>query len=154
MRCEGKPAGYIYTEDKFTNFELTLEWRFDAKAGAGNSGVLLRVQEPHKVWPRSIEAQLHSRNAGDIWNIDAFNMVANTNRTNGRRTMKALPTNEKSLGEWNKYRIRLHGGQLTLEVNGEVQNTASWCEELSGPIGLQSEGAVIEFRNIRIREIF
>ena len=80
-------------------------------------------------------------------------MVANAERTNGRRTVKALPTNEKPLGEWNRYRIRLHGGQLTLEVNGEIQNTATWCEELSGPIGLQSEGAVIEFRNIRIREI-
>ena len=153
MRCNGRPAGYIYTAQDYTNFELTLEWRFDPEAGAGNSGVLLRVQEPRKVWPRSIEAQLHSRNAGDIWNIDAFNMVANAERTNGRRTVKALPTNEKPLGEWNRYRIRLHGGQLTLEVNGEIQNTATWCEELSGPIGLQSEGAVIEFRNIRIREI-
>ena len=153
MRCNGRPAGYIYTADAYTNFELTLEWRFDPEAGAGNSGVLLRMQEPHKVWPRSIEAQLHSRNAGDIWNIDAFNMVANAERTNGRRTVKALPTNEKPLGEWNRYRIRLHGGQMTLEVNGEIQNTASWCEELSGPIGLQSEGAVIEFRNIHIREI-
>jgi putative membrane-bound dehydrogenase-like protein len=153
LRCEGKPSGYLYTEQNFRNFELTLEWRFDPAAGPGNSGVLLRVQEPHKVWPHSIEAQLHSGNAGDIWNIDKFPMAVAADRTRGRRTVKLLPSNEHPLGQWNSYRIRLNGGQLTLEINGQVQNTANWCEEKAGPIALQSEGAVIEFRNIRLRPI-
>ena len=43
--------------------------------------------------------------------------------------------------------------EAVVEVNGEVQNTARWCGALSGPIALQSEGAVIEFRNIRLRPI-
>jgi putative membrane-bound dehydrogenase-like protein len=153
LHCEGQPIGYLYTEAEYQDFELTLEWRFDPAAGAGNSGVLLRVQEPHKVWPRSIEAQLHSRNAGDIWNIDAVNMVIDADRTNGRRTVKMLPSNEKPLGEWNHYRIRVVGGDLELEVNGEVQNTATWVEIMAGPIALQSEGAVIEFRNIVLRPV-
>ena len=153
LRCEGKPAGYLYTAKDYTNFELTLEWRFDPKVGPGNSGVLMRVQKPHQVWPRSIEAQLQSGSAGDIWNIDAFSMLTDAKRTSGRHTVKLLPSNEKPLGEWNSYRIRLHGSRLTLEVNGQVQNSARWCEALSGPIGLQSEGVPIEFRNISLREI-
>ena len=153
LRCEGQPIGYLYTDDLYTNFEIELDWRGDPATGPGNSGVLLRVQEPHEVWPRSIEAQLHSENAGDIWNIDAFPMLTVADRTDGRRTVKLFPSNEKPLGEWNHYRIRLVGGKLEMEVNGVMQNTATWCAEMPGPIALQSEGAVIEFRNIRVRRV-
>lgn len=153
LRCEGKPAGYLFTKAHFTNFELTLEWRGDPSVGPGNSGVLLRMQAPHKVWPKSIEAQLQSNSAGDIWNIGNFPMVVDASRTSGRHTQKLLPSNEKPLGGWNHYRIRLDGSRLTLTVNGQVQNTAQWCAELPGPVGLQSEGVPIEFRNIQLRQI-
>ncbi|MCP3915185.1 MAG: DUF1080 domain-containing protein [bacterium] len=153
LRCEGKPAGYIRTEADFTNYELTLEWRFDPERGPGNSGVLLRMVGTDKVWPKSIEAQLQSRHAGDIWNIDHFPMQVDPARTQGRRTRKLLPTNEVPLGGWNRYRIVLDHGELVLEVNGVVQNLGRWCEEVPGKICLQSEGAYIEFRNIRLRPI-
>ena len=153
MRCNGRPAGYIYTDKEYTDFELTLQWRGNPKTGPGNSGVLLRVQEPHKVWPRSIEAQLQSGNAGDFWNIDKFPMEVDANRTNGRHTAKLLPSNEKPLGEWNEYKILVHDDLVTLTINGELQNTATWCARWPGPIALQSEGAVIEFRNIVLRPI-
>jgi putative membrane-bound dehydrogenase-like protein len=148
LRCKGNPIGYLKTKDEFLNFRLELEWRFDPQQGAGNSGVLLRRVGPDKVWPKSIEAQLHSRDAGDIWNIDAVAMLVEPSRTSGRRTVKAAPCNERPLGEWNRYAITLDRGDLTLEINGDVQNTARWCEEISGNLCLQSEGAEIHFRNV------
>ena len=151
--CSGRPIGYLQTDLLYLDFELELEWRFDPKRGAGNSGVLLRKAEEDRVWPRSMEAQLHSTHAGDIWNIGDFPMVADSTRTDGRRTVKAHESNEKPLGEWNRYRIRLDRGELTLEVNGLVQNRASDCRQVPGRIALQSEGAYIEFRNIRLRPI-
>lgn len=151
--CNGQPIGYLQTEMEFENFELVVEWRFDPTRGAGNSGVLLRTTGKDTVWPNSIEAQLHSRNAGDIWNIGEFPMKADPSRTRGRRTVKAHETNEKPLGEWNRYRIRLDRGELTLEVNGLVQNEATACREMPGRIGLQSEGAYIEFRTVELRPI-
>ncbi len=151
--CEGSPAGYIATTREYTNFELELEWRFDPKLGAGNSGVLLRVVGPEQVWPKSIEAQLQSRSAGDIWNIGEFPMSVDQSRTEGRHTTKSNPTNEKPLGEWNHYSIRLDHGLLELRVNGLLQNVAQQCEEVAGKIALQSEGSHIEFRNIRLRPI-
>ncbi len=151
--CKGQPIGYLQTEMEFENYELVVEWRFDPTKGAGNSGVLLRTIGEDTVWPNCIEAQLHSRNAGDIWNIGDFPMQADASRTKGRRTIKAHETNEKPLGEWNRYRIRLDRGNLTLEVNGLVQNEAKDCRELPGRIGLQSEGAHIEFRTVELRPI-
>jgi len=153
LSCKGSPVGYIRTEADFTNFELELEWRFDPARGAGNSGVLLRMIGPDEVWPRSIEAQLMSGRAGDIWNIGEFPMVAKETRTSGRHTRRAQPSSEHELGEWNQYRIRLWRGSLTLEVNGVVQNTAEWCREVPGKLCLQSEGAPIQFRGLRVREL-
>lgn len=153
LRCKGNPIGYLSTRESFENFHLELEWRFDPRKGAGNSGVLLRQVGPDKVWPKSIEAQLHSRNAGDIWNIDKVAMIVDPARTSGRRTSKQAPCNEKPLGEWNHYAITMDRGDLTLVVNGDVQNTARWCDEVAGKICLQSEGAEILFRNIVLRPI-
>ena len=148
MICSGNPVGYIQTEKEFTNYELTLKWRFDPAKGEGNSGVLLRVVGADTVWPKSLEAQLHSKNAGDIWNIGDFPAKADAARTEGRRTRKEHPTNEKPLGEWNEYRIVMDGGTLELYVNGLLQNRATDVEVVPGRIALQSEGAHIEFKDI------
>jgi putative membrane-bound dehydrogenase-like protein len=153
LACRGTPIGYLRTTDTYLDFELELEWRFPPGSQPGNSGVLLRIQEPDEVWPRSIEAQLLHRTAGDIFNIGAFDMLTEPSRTSGRRTVKRLPSNERPPGEWNRYRIRLDGPRLTLEVNGELQNDARWCAEAPGYIALQSEGVPIEFRDVRLRPI-
>lgn len=149
--CKGTPAGYIKTDKAYRNFILKLEWRFNP-AKAGNSGVLLRMQAPDKVWPKSVEAQLQHENAGDFWNIDEFKMTTDAKRLNGRNTKKTHMA-ERPLGEWNEYEIIVNKGDVILRVNGEELNRAWDVEELSGPIGLQSEGSEIHFRNIRIVDL-
>lgn len=158
--CKGNPVGYIRTNDKYTNFVLKLEWRFNPAKGPGNSGVLLRMVGEDKVWPKSIEAQLESGNAGDFWNIDEVKMTAVKARTNGRNTKKdptavaaAGGSVERPLGEWNEYEIIVDHGTVILHVNGVEVNRATNAEEVPGFIGLQSEGAEIHFRNIRVAEI-
>lgn len=153
LTCTGSPAGYFQTEGSFEDFELTVEWRFDPSRGAGNSGVLLRKNGPDKVWPRSIEAQLWSSNAGDIWNIGEMAMETDPARRKGRRTIKRHGSSEKALGAWNTYRIVMDGPLMELSVNGVLQNDATGCEQLAGPICFQSEGAWIEFRRITLRPI-
>jgi hypothetical protein len=150
LKCTGEPAGYIRTEGKFTNFVLKFEWRWPDKPG--NSGALVRVQEPDKVWPKSIEAQVRHTSAGDFWNIDEFPMKTDEARQKGRRT-DATHRNERPLGEWNEYEILVDGGSVVLTVNGEELNRATDAAELPGSIALQSEGAPIEFRRIRIAPI-
>lgn len=151
--CKGNPVGYIRTEKDYTNYVLKLEWRFNpVTKQAGNSGVLLRMVGEDKVWPRSVEAQLQSGSAGDFWNIDEFKMKTDPARLNGRNTRKTHG-NENPVGEWNEYEIIVDHGTVTLIVNGEVLNQATDVEELAGKICLQSEGAEIQFRNIRLAPI-
>lgn len=153
LKSKGLPIGYIRTKQKFTSYHLAVEWRFDKNKGGGNSGILMRIISEDKVWPRCIEAQLHSRNAGDIWNIEDFPMKTDNSRQIGRRTKKAAPSNENPLGEWNRYDITLDGEHLELKVNGLVQNVATECGIFSGPIGLQSEGIWIEVRKLELKPI-
>lgn len=152
ITCKGKPAGYIRTTADYKNYVLKLEWRFPEKPG--NSGVLLRMVGDDKVWPKSIEAQLMSGKAGDFWLIDGMKLDTPADRVDQKtpRHRNHVKPNEKPVGEWNEYEITVDGGKVTLKVNGEVLNEGTGAEELAGKICLQSEGAAIQFRNIRIQE--
>jgi len=148
--CKGQPAGYICTEKEYKNFILRLQWRFNPETKKeGNSGVLLRKTGEDKIWPRCLEAQLMSRNAGDFWIIDNFPVTTVAERTNGRNAKKTH-CNENAPGEWNEYEIVVNKGDVTLIVNGEVLNTATVAEEIAGKICLQSEGVEIQFRRISL----
>jgi hypothetical protein len=151
LRCKGKPTGYIRTDKDYTSYNLKLQLRHLEK---GNGGVLLRVVGPDKVWPKSIEAQGQAGALGDIWNIGNVKMKVAEERTKGRNTKRAKPeVDERPVGEWNDYEIILDGPNLTLKVNGVVQNEATEVEVVAGKIALQSEGAPYEFRNIVLTPI-
>ena len=153
LQCAGRPIGYIETIELYDNFVLELDWRFDPAKGEGNTGVLLRTIGDDKVWPKSMEAQLHSKNAGDFWNIESYTATVDAKRTDGRHTVKMHETNEKPLGEWNHYRIVVFKGTIELWVNGLLQNVATGVEENKGRIALQSEGAYIEFKDIVLTQL-
>ena len=153
IHCSGVPNGYIKTTADYKDFTLRLEWRWPDKPG--NSGVLLRVVGPDKIWPRSVEAQLMSGDAGDFWLMDGATLDTDPARAdpkaaNHRLKVKAA---EKPAGEWNLYEITVHGGWVLLKINGVVVNEGTGADEVPGKIALQSEGAPIEFRNIRLTPI-
>jgi hypothetical protein len=151
--CKGNPAGYLRTVADFTNYVLRLEWRWSpVTKRAGNSGVLLRLVGPDKVWPRSVEAQLQSGAAGDFWLIDDARLETPAERVDRGTPRHRLRTrsNERPIGEWNEYEIRCEGERITLRVNGETLNEGTNAEVVPGKIALQSEGAEIQFRNIRL----
>jgi hypothetical protein len=55
------------------------------------------------------------------------------------------PAAEKPAGEWNAYDIEASGDTIRCSVNGVPQNAGVKASQSEGPIGLQSEGAPIEF---------
>jgi len=154
LRCEGTPPGYLRTEEVYDHFVLKLEWRWDPDAGPQrrNSGVLVRRIGEDRVWPKSVEAQLMHGSAGDFWKIGEYPMTTDPDRTNGRNTKK-LTDAERPIGEWNQYEIIVDDETVTLYVNGQLVNRAWDVEVNEGHICLQSEGAPIEFRNIRLAPI-
>jgi hypothetical protein len=143
------------TEADYANYNLHVEWRWPEKKG-GNSGVLVHMSTPDEVWPRSIECQMHSTNAGDFWVIGGAEFKEHAEkgqRVNGRRTIKLKNSSEKPLGEWNVYEIICKDNWIVVLVNGVLQNVATGVSASSGKICLQSEGVPIEFRNIYIEPV-
>jgi hypothetical protein len=47
----------------------------------------------------------------------------------------------------------MHDGSVVLKIDGTVVNERPGADEVAGKIALQSEGAPIEFRNIRLTPI-
>ncbi|MBN2309675.1 MAG: DUF1080 domain-containing protein [Candidatus Hydrogenedentes bacterium] len=145
VHCTGSPAGYMRTTRQYENYRLTWEWRWTGEGG--NSGCLLHLSEPDKVWPKSIECQLMSTNAADFWLIDGTDFKEHTNKED-RRVPKMHEHNEKELGKWNKGMAVCEGDTIKLYINGLLQNQATEATVTKGYIAFQSEGAPIEFRKI------
>lgn len=71
---------------------------------------------------------------------------------NGKRS---FPSKETTLGtgEWNHYYVRAINGEVRLWVNGEEVSGGTGCEPATGYLCLESEGAPVEFRGLRIRKL-
>ncbi|HOZ45653.1 MAG TPA: DUF1080 domain-containing protein [Candidatus Hydrogenedentes bacterium] len=145
VHCKGDPAGYMRTTTVYRDYRLTFEWRWPKKGG--NSGCLVHISEPDKVWPKSIESQLADESAGDFWVIDGTDFKEHTDKGD-RRVPKKHVHNEKDIGEWNKKVIECRGNTIRAWVNGELQNEATETTVTEGFIGFQSEGTPVEFRNM------
>jgi 3-keto-disaccharide hydrolase len=155
LRCKGQAAGYLVTKkNDFENYVLTVEWRWPGKGG--NNGVLIHVTKPGAlgVWPKCLEVQLQSGEAGDFWVIGTTIEIDNpAGRIEGRRHKNLTNGDEKPLGEWNKMEITCRGDEVLVKVNGNLVNHATKMSQSKGAIALQSEGTPIEFRNIKLKTL-
>ncbi len=156
--CSGTPLGYLYSNKLFDNFVMKLEWRWPPDGKPGKGGVLIRMSGEHKIWPKSLEAQINAGDAGDFWGLDGYQLSGPPDRTNsmdhpqfGKLTnVKKTQPVEKPPGQWNTYQIIATADTVTLIINGTEVNMATGCAEKKGNILLTSEGTEIHFRNIEI----
>jgi hypothetical protein len=176
LLCSGKPIGVMRTRQKFTNFEMVIEWRL--MRAAGNSGVFVWVPDeallrlkPDVLPEYGIEVQMldhgyreqyekESGKKGDWFTThgDIFAVGKSKLRPfpplspDGSRS---FPRKELSrgVGEWNHYYVRAINGELRLWVNGEEVSGGSGAEPPTGYLCMESEGSPVEFKNIRIREL-
>ena len=160
--CTGKPIGELRTEKMYHNFELELEWRH--MVPGGNAGVFVWADDITSrgvPFHRSVEVQVlenaygnsqsHTTH-GDIFPIHGAKMTPINGRGGGNR---AFPTEERSKPspEWNHYRIVCNDGTISLAVNGKVVTQGKEASPRKGYICLESEGGVVHYRNLRIKEL-
>ncbi len=162
LKCTGKPNGYLATTQDYENYKLRVKWRFPKDSKGGNSGVLLHVQADRHPWPNSIEAQLASGRAGELWlianaegqlpRLDIDPARKDPDNKEGRRFFRVGKDEaiEKPFGEWNQYEIICNGGNIELTVNGKRVNSGANGALKKGRIALQSEGVEIHFKDIEL----
>ena len=155
IHCVGKPVGYLRTEKSYQDYKLTVEWRFvKVVRHADNTGILIHMQLPDKIWPKCIECQGQSKKQGDFW-LQAGATASGYPDTGKRNIHVPMtgPANEKPVGEWNTYQIIARGKTVETIVNGRPMNKIADCSVASGFIGIQSEGAEIEIRKIQLEPL-
>ena len=159
--CSGKPIGEIRTDRMYQNFILEVEWRH--LVPRGNAGIFVWADDITSrgvPFHRGIEVQV-LENAygntrgytthGDIFPIHGAQMKP----LNGRGGSRAFPVENRSKPspQWNHYRIECNDGNITLAVNGKVVTRGEQCNPSKGYICIESEGGVVHYRNLRIREL-
>jgi len=142
---DGKGRSLCTAKD-YGDFEMLVDWKIQP---GGDSGIYLRGSPQVQIWDiarTNVGAEVGS---GGLYN----------NRIHPRKPIKVA---DKTVGEWNTFRISMIGEKVTVILNGEivVDNVTmenSWERDKpiypTGQIELQSFGNVLEFRNIFIREI-
>lgn len=161
----GKPEGHLLTNARYRDYRLEVEYRFAGKPG--NCGVLVHASTSralYKMFPKSIEVQLMSGNAGDFWvireDIKTNDMEKRRPRKPGqawggaepdaRRVLNLTDGSEKTPGEWNSLVIEARGRTLKVWLNGDFVNEGFDATVDQGRIALQAEGAEVEFRKVQI----
>lgn len=154
IHITGKPIGYMYTKEKYSNYKLHVEWRWPNGENNANSGIFLLIEDPKKPFPNGIECQLCAGKAGDFVLLGGSDLAEFQNKPGQKRPAfpvveRKIAKVEKEAGEWNEANIFVKDGVITVYINGIYQNTGT-NKVKEGYIGLQSEGKEIQFRNVTI----
>ena len=166
--CKGKPIGVMRSDRMYENFILHIEWMHTEPGG--NSGVFVwsgaRPGEKNRL-PDGVEVQMleldwpklnmrdgvmptDSYVSGELFGVGGVTTVADNPRAARSRSveMRCLPR-----GQWNTYDVVAVDGVIKLAINGKFVNGIAKSSQKKGYLCLESEGAKIHFRNIRILEL-
>lgn len=167
--CKGLPIGVMRSEKQYENFILHIEWNF--QVAGGNSGVFVwsegTVPEGKRL-PKALEVQMLELDwvnlnpdkegkprplayvHGELFGANGLTLTPDNPR--GPRS-KSIENRCLAKGNWNYYDVVCVDGTIKLSVNGKFVNGISHSSVKKGYLCLESEGAEIHFRNIRILEL-
>lgn len=158
--CPADGGGNLYTEKEYANFVFRYEYRLSP---GGNNGVGIRaplagdaaysgmeiqvLDDGHEKYKGRIKPEQHT---GSIYDV-----------------FPARTGFQKPAGEWNSAEIMAMGSRIRIMLNGvvivdsdlaNVQEAAvlkkhPGLRRASGHIGFLGHGTLVEFRNIRIKEL-
>ncbi len=174
--CTGKPVGVIRSKNPVTNFELVAQWKH--LSSGGNSGIFAWTSEeslkdlpPGKLPQCGMEVQVLDHGYTEQFekstgkNADWFTTNGDVFQVGTARFKPFAPVSpdgtrsfprkklSKGFGQWNHYYVRAINGEIRLWVNGEEVSGGSNCQPRTGYLCLESEGAPVEFKGLRIREL-
>ncbi len=159
-------GGDIITKNKYQSFELFLEWKI---APQSNSGVFFHVNE--KIGKAIYESGPEYQLLDDKGWPEKLHDDQYSGANYGMHTPKNAVV--KDITEWNQTRIIVNGTRVQHFLNGAKileynlwdkewnhrKETGKWKDypyygmAKKGNIGLQDHGGLVQFRNIKIKEI-
>lgn len=167
IRITGSPTGVIRTEKMYDNFILEADWMHLEKGG--NSGIFLfgdmTAIKPGQPYPKGLEVQVLENDYGqpkparwysshgDLFPVHGATADCANNRPENKQRAFPLEDRSRPAGQWNHYVVVAVDGHVSLSVNGKFVTMVDRVNPRKGYICLESEGAPVRFRNIRICEL-
>ena len=166
--CSGNPIGVMRSEKQYENFILHIEWMHTEPGG--NSGVFVwsnAIPAEESRLPDGVEVQMleldwiNLNKKDGVTPPDAYvhgelfgvgGVITTPDNPRGTRS-KSVENRCRGRGNWNVYDVICVDGVIKLAVNGKFVNGISQSSQKKGYICLESEGAEIHFRNIKIVEL-
>ena len=157
--CPKEGGGNLFTEKEYSNFIFQFEFRLQP---AGNNGVGIRAPLEGDAAYVGMEIQILDNEAPEYKDLRPGQYHGSV--------YDVIPAKRgyvKKPGEWNTEEIRAEGRRIKVTVNGtvildadldsvkdpEVLKKHPGLARASGHIGFLGHGALLEFRNIRIKEL-
>lgn len=164
---KGNASGYLVTEKMFSNYELSLEWRWAVNRNSEpvksekqpdyRSGILLHItSEADSIWPKSIQLRLNDGRAGDVALLNGFKLSIQSEFQDPMHKevyFRRMDGVDQPLGDWNTTVITCHGKFVSARINDALVVVGRESEFSRGRIALQSEAGEIHFRNIKVRQL-
>jgi hypothetical protein len=142
---DGKGASLCTAKD-YGDFEMLLDWKILDK---GDSGIYVRGTPQVQIWDPEVSAPEKGIGSGGLYN-------------NQKHPSRPLVNADKSVGEWNTFRIRMVGDKVSVWLNDklvadEVVLENYWERDKpiypAGQIELQHHGNTLFFKNIYLKEL-
>ncbi|HPO14360.1 MAG TPA: DUF1080 domain-containing protein [Candidatus Hydrogenedentes bacterium] len=157
LYTSGGEGGWLSTTKEYGDFELELEFNVPKD---GNSGVFIRAPREGNPAFEGSEIQVLDDDSKAFGELKPWQFTGSVYAT-------IAPSRRASLaaGTWQKFRIKVQGMKITVNLNGvEIVNgdLSEHTDKLKdhpglkrtkGYIGLQNHGSRLDYRNIRIREL-
>lgn len=158
--CPADGGGNLFTEKEYGDFAFRYEYRLSP---GGNNGVGIRAPLEGDAAYQGMEIQIlddgHERYKGKIKSEQHTGSVYDV--------VPARTGYQKPAGEWNEAEIMARGSQIRVTLNGVVIVNADLAlvkeadvlkkhpglRKASGHIGFLGHGTLVEFRNIRVKEL-
>ncbi len=133
-----RSTGWLRTEKEYGDFVVEAEWRgleTNYNSGFYIRGVLVGTPYP----TNAFQVNLKETALGQLL----------------RGKTEALPsrTPKFPVNEWVTFRMEARGKKLTLDVNGVRAWEFDKLDTDHGYIGIQAENKLMDFRNVRVREL-
>ena len=174
----------LWSRDEFGDFELLIDWRIKRTTGLYPMPIVLpdgsdKLDENGKVITiptPNADSGIYLRGEGKS-QVNIWCWPIGSGEVYGYRRDKSMPAEvragvtpklraDKPVGEWNRFKIRLQGERLTIELNGKtvIENARLPGIPEKCRFALQHHGgmkdgeysaasSIVQFRNIFIREL-
>ena len=158
--CPLDGGGNLFTAKEYKDFVLRFEFKMEP---GGNNGIGIRAPLEGDAAYVGMEIQIldhdHEKYKGKLKDSQKHGSVYDV--------IPAKAEALKPAGEWNTEEIRIKGGKIKVTLNGKVitQGDISTVTDPAvlkkhpglkrekGHIGFLGHGSLVEFRNLRIREL-